>query len=480
MNKPLLRILLLVTVGFLLAACGSPTPQVIEVEKEVPVEKEVTVEVVVEKEIEVTREVVQEVEVTKEVVVEKEVEVEVPVSRGSINILTGWGGFELEALQATMLPFTQETGIGVAFEYTPPGDLAAVLTTRVEAGTPPDMAMLPNPGQMTEFAAMGKLVDLGSFMDMDQLQSEYAQAWLDLASYEGTLHGIFFQAEPKSLLWYNPTAFEAAGYETFTDWEGMLALSDQIVADGKTPWAIGLEDGSGSGWAGTDWVEDILLRTGGPEVYDQWVAHEIPWTDPAVKEAWETFGQIVLNEDYIYGGSTGVLAISWADITTPMFTDPPEAYLHHQGNFIIDFFPEPETKVYGVDYDLFSFPDINPDYGKSMMGGGSLMVMFNDTPQIQELMKYLASAEYQESWAGASGRIVPNRKASLDVYPDEVTRKMAEMIVGAEVFRYDGSDQMPAALDMAFRAATLDFVAGEDLDTILEDLEAVALDAYGQ
>lgn len=470
MSKAVMTVMLVVSVGLLLAGCGAVTPEVIEKEVQVEVTKEVIVE--------------KEVEVTQEVVVEKEVEVtrqvEVPITRGSINILTGWGGFELEALQSTMLPFTQETGIGVAFEYTPPGDLAAVLTTRVEAGVPPDMAMLPNPGQMKEFAAMGKLVDLGSFMDMGQLQADYAQAWLDLASNEGTLHGIFFMAEPKSLVWYSPKAFEAAGYQTFTDWDGMLALCDQIVADGKTPWAIGLEDGSGSGWVGTDWVEDILLRTAGPDVYDHWVAHGIPWTDPAVKEAWETFGQIVLNEAYLYGGSTGTLAINWSDITIPMFTDPAEAFLHHQGNFIIDFFPEPKSKVYGVDYDLFAFPDIKPEYAKAMMGGGGLMVMFNDSPQIRELMQYLATPEYQESWAAASGRIVPNRAVSLDVYPNEVTRKMAEMIVEAEIFRYDGSDQMPAALDQAFRAATLDYVAGEDLDGILEELEAVALDAYKQ
>lgn len=112
---------------------------------------------------------------------------------------------------------------------------------------------------------------------------------------------------------------------------------------------------------------------------------------PAVKEAWETFGQIVLNEAYLYGGSTGTLAINWSDITIPMFTDPAEAFLHHQGNFIIDFFPEPKSKVYGVDYDLFAFPDIKPEYAKAMMGGGGLMVMFNDSPQIRELMQYLAT-----------------------------------------------------------------------------------------
>ncbi|MBC7223543.1 MAG: carbohydrate ABC transporter substrate-binding protein, partial [Anaerolineae bacterium] len=395
-------------------------------------------------------------------------------SRGVVTVLGVWGGEELDNFREVVYPFTEKTGIGMAFEGT--RDLAAVLTTRVQAGNPPDLAILPNPGQMVELAKQGKLVDISTFMDMDTLKQDYAQSWLDLASYEGKLYGIFYKAADKSLVWYNPKAFAAKGYEVPTTWDEMIALSDQIVADGGVPWCLGIESGAASGWPATDWIEDIMLRTAGPEVYDKWVAHEIPWTDPAVKTAWEYFGQIARNEQYVYGGTTGVLTINFGDSPAPLFDDPPGCYMHRQASFITGFFPEGVTEE---DYAFFPFPQIDPQWGTPALGGADLIVMLNDTPEARELMKYLASPEAQEIWAAKGGFLSPNKRVSLDVYPDATTKAIAEALVSAEVFRFDASDLMPAAVGAgSFWKGTLDYVAGEDLDTVLETIEATAVDAY--
>jgi len=411
-----------------------------------------------------------------EIVTEKvTVEVEVEKPKGAVNILGVWGGDELTNFQEAVFPFTDETGIGMAFEGT--RDLAAVLTVRVEAGNPPDLAILPNPGQMYELAKDGNLVDISKFMDMDKLSTNYAKAWLDLASYDGTLYGIFYKVANKSLIWYNPTAFTAGGYDIPTTWVELIALSDKIVSDGKTPWAIGFESGAASGWPATDWIEDIMLRTAGPDVYDKWVSHEIPWTDPSVKTAWETFGEIVGKEDYQYGGTTGTLTANFGDAPAPLFTDPPGAYMHRQASFITGFFPEGVEAV--TDYDFFPFPPIDPAYGTPVLGGADLIVMFNDTPEARELMKYLATPQPQEIWAAAGGFISPHKGVNLDAYPDELTKKMADMVVKAEVFRFDASDLMPAAVGAgSFWSGTLDYVGGEDLDTVLGDIETSSVEAY--
>jgi len=394
---------------------------------------------------------------------------------GAVTVLGVWGGNELDNFREAVYAFTEETGIGMAFEGT--RDLAAVLTTRVEAGNPPDLAILPNPGQMHKLAKDGKLIDISTFMNMDGLKENYAQVWIDLASYEDKPYGIFYKVANKSLVWYNPTAFSDAGYEIPTTWDELIALSDKIVADGKIPWTIGIESGAASGWPATDWIEDIMLRTAGPDVYDKWVNHEISWTDPAVKTAWETFGQIVGKEDYQYGGTAGTLSTNFGDAPASLFTDPPEAYLHRQASFITGFFPEGVEA--GTDYDFFPFPPIDPAYGTPILGGADLIVMLNDTPEARELMKYLASPKPQEIWAGLGGFLTPNKAVSTDVYPDELTKKMADMVVKAEVFRFDASDLMPAAVGAgSFWTGTLDYVGGEDLDAILEDIESSAVEAY--
>lgn len=402
---------------------------------------------------------------------------EVKPGAGVVTVLGTWGGNELASFQEAVFPFTDKTGIGMAFEGT--RDLAAVLTTRVEAGNPPDLVILPNPGQMYELAKGGKLVDISKFMNMEELKQNYAQAWLDLASYNDTLYGIFYKVANKSLIWYNPSAFSAAGYEVPTTWDGLIKLSDKIVSDGKIPpWTIGFESGPASGWPATDWIEDIMLRTAGPDIYDKWVNHEIPWTDPAIKNAWEIFGQIVRNEAYQYGGSTGTLSTNFGDAPAPLFTSPPGAYMHRQASFITSFFPE--GLAAGNDYDFFPFPSIDPAHGIPVLGGADLIVVFNNTPEVQELVKYLATPQPQEIWAAKGGGFIsPNKAVSLDAYPDELTRKMAEMVVSAEVLRFDGSDLMPAAVGAgSFWSGTLDYVGGTDLDTVLKAIEASAVDAY--
>ncbi len=450
LRKVSLLMTIALALSLVLAACATPTPVTIVETVEVPVPGPKETVVVVET-------------------------VEVPVARGVVTVFGVWSGDELDNFKEVVYPFTEETGIGMAFEGT--RDLAAVLTTRTEAGNPPDLAILPNPGQLVELAAAGHLVDLTTFVDMAQLQSDYAQVWLDLASYEGTLYGIFYKAADKSLVWYNPGAFDAAGYEVPTTWGELIALSDQIVADGGVPWCAGFESEAASGWPATDWIEDIMLRTAGPDVYDQWVNHEIPWTDPAIKTAWETFGEIATNEDYLYGGTTGALTINFGDSPAPLFDDPPGCYMHRQASFITGFFPEGVEA--GVDYDFFPFPEIDPAYGTPALGAADVIVMLNDTPDARALMQYLVTGEAQEIWAGLGGFLSPSKSVDLDVYPDDMTRKIAEALVGAEVFRFDASDLMPAAVGAgSFWTGTLDYVGGEDVDSVLETIEASAVDAY--
>ena len=396
----------------------------------------------------------------------------------TVTVLGVWTGAEAEAFQKMMAPFEAETGIKV--EFTGTRDLPAVLTTQVEAGNPPDVSALPNPGQMIEFARAGKLVDLSTFMDMDVLQSDYSPTWLDLGTYKGKLNGVFISADLKSLVWYNPKAFAAAGYTVPTTWEEMIALSDKMVADGKTPWAIGFESGAASGWAGTDWIEDIMLRTVEPEVYDLWVSHGISWLDDRVKRAFELFGQIALNEKYVYGGTNAELTINFGDSPDALFTTPPNAYMHRQAtfikSFILDHFP---NLVPGEDFDFFPFPPIDPQYGTPALGAADMFAMFNDTPEARAFMEYIVSPEAQEIWVGELGKLSANKRINPAAYPDDLTRKAAKILSEASTFRFDGSDLMPSAVGAgSFWTGILDYVSGIPLKNVLMTIETTALDAY--
>lgn len=397
---------------------------------------------------------------------------------GSVSVVGVWGGNELESFMAMVKPFEEATGVKVEFEGT--RDLNAVLTTRLQGGNPPDVAALPGPGQMAEFARGGKLVPLDGVLDLAAMKEQYAQSWIDLATVDGKVYGVFVKAALKGLIWYSPKAFKAAGYEVPKTWDELQQLTDRIAKDGKTPWCVGLESGAASGWPATDWIEDIMLRTAGAQTYDKWYRHEIAWTDPAVKRAWELFGAIAANPKSVYGGTQAVLSTNFGESPFPLFTDPPGCYLHHQATFIQDFIQKqyPNLKP-AEDFDFFAFPPIDPNVPKAVEAAGDLVGMFKDTPQARALITYLTTPEAQAIWVKRGGALSPNRKVSLDQYPDPLSRRGAEILTSAEVVRFDASDLMPEAVNSAFWKGTLDYVQNpQRLDEILAGIERTATESY--
>lgn len=395
-----------------------------------------------------------------------------------VTVLGVWGGHELEVFQEVTKAFTEKTGIKVQFEGT--RDLPTVLQTRLAAGNPPDIAAISGPGALKQYADQDALVDLSEVFDMNTITESLNPTWIELGSYDGGFYGLMFAADIKSLVWYRPDQFAAKGYEVPTTWDEMEALMDKMVANGHTPWAVGLESGAASGWPATDWIEDILLRTAGPEVYDQWVDHTIPWTDPRIKEAFEIFGKIVRNSDYVYGGPVTVLSTNFGDSVNELFTDPPRAYMHRQASFITSFIRDANPDVViGKDVSFFSFPSIKPEHGNPMLGAGDMLAQFNRTSAADEFMRFMASADAQEIWVGSLGKLGTNSKIDPAVYPDDLTREMAAALNDADVFRFDGSDSMPAAVGSgAFWEGTLMYVGGDDLDDVLEYIETVASESY--
>ena len=408
----------------------------------------------------------------EEVTVTSIVEVEVPAESAVVTVLGTWGA-EQEQFTAAYQPFVEETGVGVAFEGT--RDLPAVLTTRLAAGNPPDLAVIPNPGQMVEFASAGVLVDLSTVLDMDYMASNYSEGVIATGTVGETLYGLPFKLDVKSWVWYVPANFEAGGYTVPTSWDELIALSDQMVADGNTPWCFGFESGAASGWPGTDWVEAIMLRTGGLETYNQWVAHAIPWTDAAVVAAWEEFGRIVQNEDYVFGGTTGAVSTPFIGAQAPLFTDPPGCLMHSQALFIKGEFPADAVPV--EDYNNFQLPAIDPAIGEAALYSGDVIIMFNDTPNARAFMNYLSTDVPQDIWAATGTGIFPN--ADPEVYPDPFFAKAGEHLSSAPVGAFDGGDLMPAAVGSGtFWSGVLDFTTGTSLDSVLSTIEASAVEAY--
>jgi alpha-glucoside transport system substrate-binding protein len=282
--------------------------------------------------------------------------------------------------------------------------------------------------------------------------------------------GVWYSAGLKSLVWYPKQAFEAKGYEEPETWDELMALSNQIVVDGGTPWCIAINDFEAIGWVGTDWVEDILLRTAPPATYDAWVSHELPFNSPEIRRVFEIIGQIWLNDDYVYGGRENITQENYQDSPAHLFEDPPGCYLNKQASFAPLFFPR-EAR-YGEDYDFFYLPPIDPEFGNPVLGSGDIVAMLNDRPEVREVMRYFTTAESAKAMIERGGYLNPHKDTPIEWFPSPADLRFAQILRSADTYRFDGSDLMPKEIgtDSFFRGIAA-WVEGADLGTVLQEID---------
>jgi len=391
-----------------------------------------------------------------------------------VRVLGLWSGPEYDNFVTVKSAWEKSTGNTVDWQATQ--DLPDALRADDQAGSPPDIAVLPNLALLQQLAKDGTLVPLNSVLDMNQVEKDYAPAWTNLGSYNGKLYGIFYKASNKATVWYSPTAFAAAGYTVPRTWNQMMTLADTMVAHGRTPFSVVSASGPASGWPLTDWISEIVLNNCGPDVYDRWIAAEIPWTHACIKQSFEMFDKVVHTKGYVLGGTQGILTTADGDGGTPLYTQPPTAHMYYLSSIAQGFIAAQYPNLTaGHDYNYFPFPTINPQYSGAITIGADVVVMVRDTPASRSFMSYLAGAPAQDAWIKLGGFTSVNRSVPSDSYLDPVGQAVAADVTGARIVRFGAGDMMSASLQQAWWAGMLDLVKDPSkLDSILSSLTSVA------
>lgn len=392
-----------------------------------------------------------------------------------VTVFGPWLGPDQALVESVLAYFAEATGADV--RYTGSDSFEQQIMVDAEAGSSPNVSVFPQPGLAADMAGRGFLAPLGEETE-EWVRDNYAagQSWVDLGTYENEdgeeeLFGFFYKVDVKSLVWYVPENFEDFGYEVPETLEELKALTEQMVEDGETPWCIGLGSGGATGWPATDWVEDMMLRTQPPEVYDGWVSNEIPFDDPRVIEAIEEFGWFARNDDHVSGGAGTVASTDFRDSPKGLFAAPPQCMMHKQASFIPAFFPE-GTEV-GEDVDFFYFPAYEgKDLGKPVLGAGTLWAITNDSEGARALMEFLKSPIAHELWMAQEGFLTPHKGVSTDMYATDTLRGMGEILLGATTFRFDGSDLMPGGVGAGtFWTGMVDYAGGKDAEAVAEEIQ---------
>lgn len=373
-------------------------------------------------------------------------------------------GQEADDLVTSFEQFEECTGITV--DYVGTQEFETQINVRVEGGSPPDLAIFPQPGLLERIVDTGAIVPAPASVEANA-DEFWSESWKGYGTINDTFYAAPLMASVKGWVWYSPTEFEENGYEVPETWDDMMALTEELAAanDSQTykPWCVGFESGDATGWPGTDWIEDIVLRTGGPEVYDQWVAGEVDFSDPQIVEAFELFGDIVLNDDYVnggFGGPSSIVSTSFNDGGLPILDG--NCSMHHQASFYEAQWPEGTDVSENGDVWAFITPKVNADDADAVTGGGEFVAAFNEEPATAAVQTFMASDTWANERVSLGGVISANQGLDPTNASSPIGQASIEILQGEDtVFRFDASDLMPAEVGAAsFWTGIVDWVNG--------------------
>ncbi len=391
-----------------------------------------------------------------------------------VTILGAFGGAEKDAFQASIVDFEKSSGIDI--QYTPDSDFTTTIKQKVNSGDSPDIGLFPQPGGLLEFAGQGKVQPIDTYLDFDSLNKTLIPGLLDSARYKGRVYGAPMRLAAKSFVWYPKEAYTKGGYDTAPKTiQALQGVADKIKAAGIAPWCMGWQSDQATGWVGTDWIEELVLRMWGPDVYDDWTSHRIPFNDPRIVKSFDEFAKVAKDDTMVLGGTKGVLSTKFANAALPSFTTPPKCMMERQGNFVLSFYPKAVTDDLNNKVGIFVYPPFQGGFeGQPMLGGADLAAVFNgNDADTTKVMQYLTSDKFGAQWAKAGGWLSPHKTFDGKNYPNDITRSVAKYAADADVFRFDGSDVMPKAVGSgSFWTEMVKWESGQSSQQTADNIEA--------
>lgn len=391
----------------------------------------------------------------------------------TLTITCPWTGAEEVIFQKVLAAFEKATGATVKHSCSQSSEQQIVID--IKAGSPSNISVFPQPGLAANMAAIGGLVPLDN-KARDYVIKNFAagKSWADLGTYPNKagkkeFYGVFYNVNLKSLVWYVPENFKEKGYKVPKTMEELKELTKKIAATGEKPWCIGLGSDAATGWPGTDWVEDMMLRTQPPEVYDGWVNNTVKFNDPRVIGALEEYGWFAKNDAYVDGGAKAVATVSFKDSPKGLFASPPKCYMHRQASFITNFFPDGKQE----EGDFFYFPAFaSKKLGNPVLGGGTILTITKDSKAARAFMDFIMQPQASEIWMAEGGFLTPLKTADINKYKTAQLKKQGEIFLNATTFRFDGSDLMPGAIGAgSFWKGMVNYSGGQSAKEVADDIQ---------
>ncbi len=392
----------------------------------------------------------------------------------TLTIFGPWRGEDEALFQSVLAYFADATGVNVRYSSSENYEQQIVIDT--QAGSPPNVAILPQPGLLADLAAKGLLTPLGD-ETANWVKENYGagQSWVDLGMYknkDGNKAISPSRSRPTSSrwFWYVPENFEEAGYKVPETMEDLVKLSDRssrwrhaMVHRSRLWWR--------DGWPATDWVEDFMLRTQPLDVYQKWTTNEVKFNDPRVVAAIEEFGKFARTTCMFSGGVAAVAYTDFRDSPKGLFDIPPKCYLHRQASFI----PSSSQRERRSER-MLTFSTCRPSPPRPISASRFWVLERSlpstRIPRLRVLVEFLKTPIAHEVWMAQSGFLTPFKGVNTDAYANDQVKRQGEILTTATTFGFDGSDLMPGKIGAgAFWTGMVDFVGGKSAEQVANDIQ---------
>lgn len=398
---------------------------------------------------------------------------------GTVRVSGGITGTEADALQKVFDEWSATSGVKVA--YTGDKGFEGNIVTKVTGGDAPDIAIVPQPGLLKTLVETGEVKPAPEQVS-ENVDENWSPDWKKYGTFDDVFYAAPMLANIKGYIWYSPADFTEWGVEVPKTWDEMITLTDTIrEKTGTAPWCAGFESGTASGWPGTDWVEDLVLRQSGADVYDQWVDGDVKFTDPEIADAFTAVGDILLNPDYVnagYGDVASINSTAFGDVATNVANGT--CALTHQASFLTANLLE-TTNAEGAattvapDGDVYAF--VMPGYEEgsaTIEVGGEFVAGFSDNEATQKVLDFMSTTEFADARVKEGGAISANLNADPSLASSQFLTEAMELLQNPNTtVRFDGSDLMPATVGSgSFWKGMVDWIDGKDQATVLSDIQA--------
>ena len=399
-------------------------------------------------------------------------------SGGNSSTVTIWSSLDapvqaglLKGLQAKL----KADGSDITIKWQQVQNINQLIITKIQAGDTPDIALIPQPGVVAQMQQLDATKPLDDVVDMTSLKSTMVPGTLEAGTIDGKLYGLIVSANVKGLIWYPKKPWTQKGYPSqVKDFSELEQLTNQIKSDGGTPWCAGVQDpGGASGWPATDWLETLIMKQSGADVYNNWVQHKVMFDSPEVQQAASEFSKLLFTSGNTQGGQKAIASTNWQTAANPMFENPPKCWMYMQGSFITGFFPKSATSDIDANVGVMGFPPATAGGENPVEGGGDLMTMLNDSTNVKTVVKDLSETSIGNDAAPSSSFISPHKDFDVSLYPNQVTKTIAKYLYGASTFLFDGSDAMPAQVGAgSFWKEMVAWIGGqEDINSALKNID---------